>query len=167
MTAHNVSQVTKKRHAGKARTSGNDVLVGDENSLGCTSRSRGIHNTSKILRTRRVGGDGLAFSQSEEFIKGVNLDSGIGSLDSLDRTGLDILGGSVIDDHLESGCLLDDGCDGAQEGSVGEDSIHFGLVDRVLELHTRTPSRQPILYTLEYIKDVSREGLTPSSPRES
>jgi len=141
---------------------GGDVSVSEDDALRSTGGSRGVHDAADVCeaedgkwsrvsrryRPTSAGGKGgrtifhrgdrfvaLLLSELLQLIDSHDLYALAGALDLFD--GRLFLGrrGSIIDDDLDGGGVVDDTCEGGEEVGVEEDSYYLWFSERMLELN--------------------------------
>jgi hypothetical protein len=84
-------------------TSSNDIAMREEHAFGRTCRAGGVHYASEIRGGRRIGGNGMEFSQLYEFVIGEDREMFVCGFEFSE-----VIDGrfSVVDDELEIRCCL-------------------------------------------------------------
>jgi hypothetical protein len=112
------------------RTSGNDVLVLEKDTLGGSGRSRGVHDAAQVFGLRRDRVDHVLLTLLGEFVEAENGQVRVGALELL-NVGLLDFHLAVVDDVLDILGLVERVDELCEEVGVEEDELGVCLLEGV------------------------------------
>lgn len=113
---------------------GDDVGVRDLDALGRARRTGRVHDARDVVGLGQVALVRVLLAELGKLFERVDLQViAAVRLDLVEGAFGDVLGAAVVDDQLERRRLGEGVCEGAEKRSLSEDTVHLGLVDRMLQ----------------------------------
>jgi len=127
---YNVLAGDKEKKWKTVRTSGNDVLVLEENTLGSSGRAGSVHDTAKVLRLGRNRVDHVLLTLLGELVEAEDGKVRVSLLELLEVLLLNFHL-AVVDNELDVLGLLERVDELGKEMRVEENELGVGLLERV------------------------------------